>query len=334
MIQFAWPWIFILLPLPWLTWYFLPPVKNTNKAALKVPFFSEWIDLNKPLSTPRQGKSEPLFWLVLVWLFLVVAGTRPEWVGDPIHLPVSGRDLMMAVDLSGSMSQPDFSIDGEQVNRLMVVKAMGGDFIERREGDRLGLILFGRNAYVQTPLTYDRMTVKTMLYEAEIGMAGKETAIGDAIGLAVKRFKDRPEESRVLVLLTDGANTAGEVEPLQAAKLASDMGLRIYTIGVGADRMRVDSFFGSQIVNPSRDLDEKTLTGIAEVTGGAYFRAKDTQGLAEIYQKLDELEPTLSEEETFRPVKSLFYYFLAMAILLGFILAWRRGAVSFVTRVT
>jgi len=211
MIQFAWPWIFILLPLPGLAWYFLPPVKNTNKAALRVPFFSEWIDLRKQLSTNHQRKSEPLFWLILVWVFLVIASARPEWVGDPIHLPVSGRDLMMAVDLSGSMNQPDFSIDGEQVNRLTVVKAVGGDFIERRQGDRLGLILFGRNAYVQTPLTYDRTTVKTMLYEAEIGMAGKETAIGDAIGLAVKRFKDRPEESRVLILLTDGANTAGEV---------------------------------------------------------------------------------------------------------------------------
>jgi len=238
------------------------------------------------------------------------------WIGDQVSLPVSGRDLMMAVDLSGSMETADFIINRTQVDRLTAVKNVAGEFIERRQGDRIGLILFGKRAYVQTPLTFDRTTVKYMLHESEIGLAGKETAIGDGIGLAVKRLRDRPVESRVLILLTDGANTAGEVEPLKAAELAKTIGLKIYTIGVGADSMEMQSFFGTRRVNPSADLDEETLTKIASLTGGAYFRAKDTRGLEAIYEKLDALEPAIQDAETLRPEKALFYWPLGFCILL------------------
>ena len=188
-----------------------------------------------------------------------------------------------------------------------VVKQVAGDFIERRAGDRVGLILFGRRAYLQTPLTFDRQTTRALLEESAIGLAGKETAIGDAIGLAVKRLREEPEQNRVLVLLTDGANTAGAVEPLKAADLAAAEGLKIYTIGVGADEMMVRSLFGSRRINPSADLDERALTAIADKTGGRYFRARDTRSLMQIYGILDELEPAAEEEDVLRPPAELYW---------------------------
>src|SRR5690606_4036471 len=195
------------------------------------------------------------------------------------------------------------------------------EFIARRVGDRVGLILFGREAYLQTPLTFDRQTVQTLLDEAVIGLAGKETAIGDAIGLAIRTLDDAGVESgrRVLVLLTDGANTAGEVEPLKAADLAAQRNMVIHTIGMGADALTVRSLFGLRQINPSADLDEATLTAIAERTGGRYFRARDTQELAAAYDVIDQLEPAESDAAGFRPVKELFYWplGLALAIALG-----------------
>jgi len=262
------------------------------------------------------------FWISLVlWLLLVVAAARPQWIGEPVGLPTSGRDLMLAVDISGSMAIPDFSINGEEVTRLAVVKRAAGDFIARRRGDRVGLILFGSQAYVQTPLTFDRETVSTMLQETAIGLAGKETAIGDAIGLAVKRLKEQPAGSRVLVLLTDGANTAGEVPPKQAGELAKEQGLRIYTIGVGADSMEVDSLFGSRTVNPSRDLDDNPLRHLAQSTGGIYLRAKNTEALANIYAELDRLEPASTDTELFRPKTELFIWPLGLALSISVLMA-------------
>ena len=183
------------------------------------------------------------------------------------------------------------------------------------------MILFGSRAYLQTPLTFDTETTATLLGEAEIGLAGRETAIGDAIGLAVKRLREDSASDRVLILLTDGANTSGEVQPLQAAEFAAREGLTIYTVGVGADEMMVRDFFGSRVVNPSADLDEETLQTIAERTGGRYFRARDAAGLAEIYRLLDELEPVESDVESIRPVDELFYWPLGLAYLLAGIAA-------------
>jgi len=210
---------------------------------------------------------------------------------------------------------------GQQVtDRLTAVKAVAGNFIEHRKGDRLGLILFGDQAYLQTPLTFDRETVRTLLNEAAIGLAGKSTAIGDAIGLAVKRLRERPAENRVLILLTDGANTSGSVDPLKAADLAAREGVRIYTIGVGADEMLVRGFFGTQRV-PSNELDEATLTAIAQKTGGQYFRARDIESLQKIYALLDKLEPVSQDEETFRPIHELYAWPLSGALLLTALLA-------------
>jgi Ca-activated chloride channel family protein len=277
-----------------------------------------------------------MLWLGMVaWILFVVAAARPQWLGESIELPISGRDLMIAVDLSGSMEINDFVISDRQVDRLTATKLVAGDFIDRRVGDRLGLVLFGRQAYLQTPLTFDRETVKTLLYESVIGLAGKETAIGDAIGLAVKRLREvKNQESaaksdeknnvnlsdKILILLTDGANTAGEVEPIKAAEMAAEMGLKIYTIGIGADEMLVRSFFGMRKVNPSTDLDEDTLKKIAQVTGGKYFRARDTQELEKIYELLDELEPITKETQYFRPTSALFMWPLGLAMALATIL--------------
>lgn len=313
----AWPWLLLLAPLPWLLRKLLPPSASSDLQSLKVPWYgavagvqAEW--LRRP-------------WLAiaasLVWLLLIAAAARPQWVGEIESMPVTGRDLLLAVDISGSMDTQDMVLNKTAVNRLEVVKKVAGEFIQRRHGDRVGLILFGSRAYLQTPLTFDTETTATLLDESEIGLAGRETAIGDAIGLAVKRLRDDAASDRVLILLTDGANTSGEIQPLQAAEFAARDGLTVYTVGVGADEMMVRDFFGSRVVNPSADLDEDTLKTIAQQTGGRYFRARDVEGLEKIYEILDELEPVESDVEIIRPVDELFYWPLGAAYLLALIAA-------------
>jgi Ca-activated chloride channel family protein len=218
------------------------------------------------------------------------------------------------------MDIEDMQLHDQPATRLEVVKTVAGDFIQRRVGDRIGLILFGAQPYLQTPLTFDRTTVSTLLGEASVGLAGKETAIGDAIGLAIKRLQHQKSDKQILILLTDGANTAGEVSPLQAARLAAQAGLTIYTIGVGADDYLASGMFGLQRINPATDLDENTLKTIAQETNGRYFRARDTRTLMAIYQLLNELEPTSRDEETFRPRQELYPWPLAAALLMTVLL--------------
>lgn len=323
-ISFVWPYMLAFLAVPWIVRWMVPRADSpVSESALRIPFYNEVSRLKT--SGRRQGAtlSQSIIWWVAfgVWCLLILAAARPQWIGDPIALPVTGRDLLLAVDVSGSMEIPDFSLEGEKTNRLEVVKAVAGQFVQRRTGDRVGLILFGSQAYLQTPLTFDRKTVHTMLKESEIGIAGKETAIGDAIGLAVKRFRDQPQEHKVLLLLTDGANTAGEVDPLQAAKLAADEGIRIYAIGVGADYLEVPSLLGSRVVNPSRDLDEGTLQKMADLTGGIYFRARDTKGLTKIYDQVDQFEPIVRDTEYFRPIAELYMWPLGAAFALSLFMA-------------
>jgi Ca-activated chloride channel family protein len=231
------------------------------------------------------------------------------------------------------METADMLLGDQVATRLAAVKYVAGDFIQRREGDRLGLILFGDQAYLQTPLTFDRNTARIQLDEAAIGLAGKRTAIGDAIGLAVKRLRDQPQENRVLVLLTDGENTAGTVDPQKAADIAASSGVRIYTIGVGADERVVSGFFGKRRVANS-ELDEPALIAIAEKTGGQYFRARDIAGLESIYRLLDELEPVSEDEEVFRPVHELYMWPMGAALFVSLLLMlftsgllqWRRDS--------
>ena len=315
MIHFEWPWLLAALPLPLLIRWLIPARLPTEQSALKVPFLEDFSD--GTTRTLSEAKQWPLLLATIAWLLLILACTRPQWLGEPIEQAVSGRDLMMAVDLSGSMEEQDFMINKQRVDRLTATKWVAGDFINRRVGDRLGLILFGTQAYLQTPLTFDRKTVLTLLNESAIGLAGDNTAIGDAIGLAVKRLKNQPANSRVLILMTDGANTAGEVSPLKAAELAAENQLKIYTIGIGADEMVVRSFFGSHKVNPSRDLDEKTLIKIAQSTGGRYFRARNADELNNIYMLLDKLEPIEKDKQYFRPRSELYFWPLALALLIA-----------------
>lgn len=315
MIHFEWPWLLVVLPLPLLVRWLLPAVITAHQSALKVPFLDDFS--GGEAKVVSQNKKWPLVLAAIAWCLLVIACTRPQWLGEPIEQAVSGRDLMLAVDLSGSMEVQDFVIKKRAVDRLTAIKWVASDFINRRVGDRIGLILFGTQAYLQTPLTFDRKTVMTLLDESAIGLAGDNTAIGDAIGLAIKRLKDQPENSRVLILLTDGANTAGEVAPLKAAELAAANKLKIYTIGVGADEMIVRSFFGNRKVNPSQDLDEDTLVRIAETTGGRYFRARNADELNNIYLLLDKLEPVEKDKQFFRPRTDLFYWPLALALALA-----------------
>jgi len=309
----AWPWLLLVAPLPWLIRWLLPEAPARGLQALKVPWYMA------VAGSGAAGIRRPVMaWIAaLVWLLLVLAAARPQWIGEVESLPVTGRDLLLAVDISGSMDTQDMVLEGRTVNRLVVVKKVAGDFIARRRGDRVGLVLFGSRAYLQTPLTFDTETTATLLSESEIGLAGRETAIGDAIGLAVKRLREDAASDRVLVLLTDGANTSGEVQPLQAAEFAAREGLTVYTVGVGADEMMVQDFFGSRVVNPSADLDEDTLRAIAERTGGRYFRARDAKGLAQIYEILDELEPVESDVEIIRPVDELFFWPLGAAWVLA-----------------
>jgi Ca-activated chloride channel family protein len=255
---------------------------------------------------------------LIIWLLFLGAAAKPQWLGEPVPQQLEGRDLVLAVDLSESMFEKDFQLQGRLINRLDATRIVAGDFIERRQGDRVGLILFGEQAYVQAPLTHDRKTVKALLNEAEVGLAGKSTAIGDAIGLAVKRFNTMKSKQRILILLTDGANTAGVLTPKEAAELAKSEGLKIYTIGVGREEER--GLLGSLFAGRPPAIDEKTLTAIAELTGGQYFRAQDIQQLAEVYELLDELEPVEQDTDFYRPVESLFLWPLLLGIFFSFLL--------------
>jgi len=319
MFEFQNEWAFYLLLLPVIV-RFLVPARARSQAALRVADLSGWSASDSSIADQTPGR---FGWLLpaLIWLALLTALARPVWLGEPVRLPAEGRDLMLAVDISGSMDTADMELNGRSVNRLEVVKHVLNDFITQRDGDRLGLILFGSNAYLQAPLTFDRETVRTFMNEAALGLAGKQTAIGDAIALATKRMRENPSQSQVIVLLTDGENTAGSVAPVRAAELAGELGIRIYTIGLGAESMQVPSFFGSRTINPSRELDEDELQGIADLSKGRFFRARNTEELSQIYSLIDELEPTEREKKTYRPESGLFQWPLLAALILSWLQA-------------
>jgi Ca-activated chloride channel family protein len=308
--EFAWPWIAVLLPLPWL-------LRRVVRAAAPVQALhlpQPGVQLSRAAGQATRGVMPWL--LALAWLCLLAAAARPQWIGPPQAQQRSGRALMMAVDLSGSMQTDDMELAGQRVSRFGAVEAIAGDFISRRSGDELGLILFGSQAFLVTPLTYDLGAVRAQLQGAAVGLAGTETAIGDAIAVAVKRLATLPEPARVLVLLTDGVNNAGSIEPRDAARAAKAAGVRIYTIGIGATRMRVPGFFGSQLVNPSADLDADMLTAIARETGGRFFRATDSDELADAYRAIDALEPMPQHGPALRPRHEWFRWPLGAAVIL------------------
>ncbi|MBT8148397.1 MAG: VWA domain-containing protein [Pseudomonadales bacterium] len=312
-IELYWP--LLLLPLPLLVYRYLPPVSKPQ-AALRVPFFRQLQALQSGTAHTRRQALRPLLCLAVLWVGLVLACCRPVLQGEPVAMPTAARDLLLAVDISGSMDERDMLLNQRPATRLQMVKHVLSDFIERRKGDRLGLVLFADHAYLQAPLTFDTQAVKQLLLEAQLGFAGQKTAIGDAIGVSIKRLLERPAQSRTLILLTDGANNAGQVAPLEAGTLAAEQGIRIYTIGIGSEQANRPSIFGRALRrNLAADLDEKTLRRIAEQSGGQYFRATSRDQLAAIYSELDKLEPVAQQAQSFRPVKQLYYWPLSMAAL-------------------
>lgn len=327
-LDFILPWVFLLLPLPLLA-YLLIPAARREQALLYMPLLHEG-KITTTTGTDTRPDRKAITFMALIWLLAVTAAAGPVRIGDTVELPRSGRDLLLAIDISGSMQIEDMSLNGTAVDRLTLVKKVVADFVQRRQGDRLGLILFGSNAYIQAPLTFDLPTVAQLLNEAQIGFAGDATAIGDAIGLAIKRLASNPADSRVLILMTDGQNTAGAVAPQQAAGLAHQENVVIYTIGIGSDQIMSTGFLGMNRFNPSRDLDEKTLIDIAESTGGQYFRARNQTELDGIYNAIDKLEAIEQKAEPVRPQQALFHWPLGAAMLLALLAAslqkWRNLA--------
>lgn len=319
MLSWEWPLLFALLPLPLLVRW-LAPAREAASGAIRVPFYQELQNLADSETTRRTRSWVRAAIIWATWLCLVTAVARPNWVGEPVSLPQDRRDLMLAVDISRSMLEDDMLVNNQYIDRISAVKAVVGEFVKKRSGDRMGLILFGQQSYLQTPLTYDTKTVQQQLSEAQSGFAGNATAIGDTIGLAIKRLRDRPADSRILILLTDGANSAG-TDPLKAADIAVEAQIRIHTIGVGAEVKYQRGLFGqTRSRNPSRDLDEQTMIAVAEKTGGQYFRARDPAELQNIYAELDRLEP-IPEEQTFRPTRSLAFWPIGLALFLSLLLA-------------
>ena len=324
-----WWWALLLLPLPWLARRQLVPV-NQNRTSLQVPLLNRSLISEQGFSASRHQLAKVCLWTF--WICLVIAASRPYWVGEPVSRTESGRDLMLAVDISGSMSEADMRINQQTASRIDVLKIVVERFIERRQGDRIGLILFGTNAYTFVPLTFDLDTLRALLRDISTGLAGRHTAIGDAIGLAVKTMRIQEARHKVLVLVTDGTSTAGFEDPVLAAHAANAQGLTIYTIGVGSDAESLSRTYGLSSIPAGTAMNEAVLRQIAAVTGGEYFRATNTQALEKIYIELDELEPVDHEYQSHRPRTELFLYPLLLGLVLqfGFIVwhLWRYRSVA------
>lgn len=315
MLEFSWPWLLILLPLP-LLWR---RSGSSNGRALKL---KPLVKLTQKSNSPGPQWRQTSSWLsAVIWCCLVLAAAEPRWLSDPVQLPQQGRDIMLVIDLSGSMEIQDMSWQNQPIDRVEAVKRLTREFLQRREGDRIGLILFADAAYQLTPLTLDLATVQKMLDEVVVGMAGRRTAIGEGIGLAVKRFNELSSSNKVIVFLSDGASNTGNISAEESLQLAKAANVRIHTVGIGAEEMTQQGIFGPRTVNPSHDLDEPLLIRMAEETGGEYFRARNTEEFRRMYELLDELEPIERESLSFRPQRSLVHWPLAIALLLSVWLA-------------
>ncbi len=318
MTGFAFPWVFLLLPLPLLVRAVLPPVRDKADDALKVPFFDSVAALDASGGRGAAVKKNVLRLLgAAVWLLLIAAAANPVWTGAPVKIPTQGRNLMLVLDVSGSMQEADFAYQNRAIRRWDAVQAVADAFVQKRKGDRVGVVLFGERAYLYVPLSYDVATVSQLLREVDVGMAGTRTAIGDALGVALKTMIDVPATGKVVVLLSDGAANAGVMRPTEAADLAQKAGVKVYTVGVGSDTIETTGLFGTLSLPRGDEIDEKTLKEIAAKTGGKYYRAKNTTDLIEIYGEIDKLEPVKNEDVFARPVKTLFRYPLAAAFVLS-----------------
>ncbi len=327
--DFLWPWMVAFLPLPLIIRLILRPAPKTQ-VPLYAPHLVQRLQTTlseqKLLHPETTSKKWPLFAL-LIWLLVIIAAMRPIWYLTPTPFHQTGKDLILAVDLSGSMQKEDMPLGGYNVDRLTAVKQVVKQFIRQRKGDRMALVVFGTQAFIQSPLTYDLHTIEQLLDETQIGMAGNNTAIGDAIGLTLKHLQQLGGDAHnaVLILLTDGSNTAGAVSPLDAAEKAKQMGLKIYTIGVG---QVTQSALGG-LIQIAGEMDVETLKRIAKMTGGQFFLASDAQQLQQVYQQINQLEATPYQINQYRLRTELYFWPLGLALLLSMGWAawqlWRQG---------
>jgi Ca-activated chloride channel family protein len=322
MLNFAWPWMALLLIVPVSMWLLNHnrTYTSTDTRERKVTLLHpELSNLRAAFQTERPattlGTRVYYLLLALLWVGLTLALMRPQWLEPHTEERSEGYDLMLAVDASHSMEALDFTVAGSQVSRMQVVKGVMGRFIEGRQDDRVGLIIFGSRAFVLSPLTLDRQAVRHLLDNLVPRIAGDGTAMGDALGLGVKKLRERPPGSRVLVLIADGENTAGTIPPLMAAQLAAREGIRIYAIGVGSDQKDVPIMENGRLI--TRDdlgFDEVVMQKIAETTDGSYFRATDTSALESIYRRIDELEKSKAESRTVMIPRPLYRWPLGLAL--------------------
>ena len=323
MIELIWPWAFAILALP-LTAHVLLRPRTSAEAALHVPHVEAFLLAGDNRQGAARTNSRMLMLIAcLAWLGLATALARPQWTGEATVLPTITRDLVLVIDISGSMGQDDMYVDGRRYTRLAVVKHAVRNFIEQRDGDRIGLVMFGSLPYVYVPLTQDVRTAGRMLQDAPIGIAGRSTAIGDSLGLAIKQLLNHPADHRVVVLLTDGSNNFGELDPADAAELAAASDVKVYTIGI-APTHKTTGFF-APIPQRTENVDDDVLQAIAETTGGKFYRANDLNGLLAIYDEIDALEPIEQEGQLVRPTRALFHYPLSLALAF-FVLYWLLNA--------
>ncbi|WP_339469686.1 VWA domain-containing protein [Pseudomonas capeferrum] len=305
--QFDYLWVFLLLPLPWLVYRFLRPYHEAH-SALRVPFFFAMSRAVNQLPSTSQGSGGR--WQVvinlLVWGLLLAACARPVLVEKAIEHDQPIRDMLLAIDISQSMQAKDFTDgNGQQVDRLSAVKTVVRDFIDQRKQDRIGLIVFGTRAYPQAPLTLDHASLLLLLDEVGVGMAGPNTAIGDAIGLAIKLLDQAKEQEKVLILLSDGNDTGSAITPEHAAALAHARGITVHTIGIGDPQASGED-----------KVDLQALENIARTTAGRFFRADDRSALAQVYATLDQITPHTVKRFSHQPKRDLFWWPLGAALLL------------------
>ncbi len=307
MLSFLYPWLLLILPLPLLVHWLVPP-RRVEPEAVRVPF-------GQRLSTilgAGDGASASAIWShstffsIAIWTLAVLALARPQWIDPPIVKELPTRDLLLLVDLSGSMDQKDFTnAKGEKVDRLSAVKEVLDEFVAKRKGDRVGLVVFGDAAYLQAPFSTDLTLAQRLVNECQVGMAGPRTALGDAIGLGVNLFDSSEAPAKTMIALTDGNDTKSQIPPVEAARVAAQREIRIYTVAIGDPTTAGED-----------KLDEQALREVANETGGSYFFAADRQSLGKIYDKLDEIEVHQVNTVSHRPRHDLFQWFLLAALLL------------------
>lgn len=331
MFEFSQPWIFTGLLLPFLI-FLLPKTKVKINNALKLPFYNDVVQLIDAKNS-KYNSSKKLILPFIIWSLLICALADPKYVGEPEPVTRDSYKILLALDISASMSWADMSFQNRPISRIEVVKRAATNFVKERTTDKIGLILFGTRAYLQTPLTFDHQNVLMRIKDATVGLAGNATSIGDALGLAIKRLQEKKHtlnaapvpsnalnnknHGKIIILLTDGANTAGILSPLKAAEMAKSENIKIYTIGLGASSNPYT--VGGLALNANNDLDETTLQEVARITAGKYFKATDPKSLQEIYHIINKLEVQKNDSEVLRPEQEFYYWLTTLGLILFFI---------------